>query len=234
MIHTSKQNDSLAAKQAAGSTAAQLILPGMLVGLGTGSTADFFIQSLIERCKKEQLNIKAFPSSIKSARLAAAGGIPLCDENQVTELDITVDGADEIDGQKRMIKGGGGALLREKIVASMSKEMIVIVDQSKLVDQLGGCPLPVEIIPFAHHATIWKMENLGYHGTLRRTDDGQLFVTDSGNYIIDIKFPGRCNSPEKDQAILRSIPGVVETGFFLGMAGRVIVGQSDGTVKIIK
>jgi ribose 5-phosphate isomerase A len=227
------KNDTIAAKRAAGSAAAKMIQSGMLVGLGTGSTADFFIESLIERCKNEDLDITAFPSSNKSAEMAIAGGIPLCNERLITTLDITVDGADEIDPQKRMIKGGGGALLREKIIASMSKEMIIVVDQTKLVDQLGGFPLPVEVVPFAHHATMWKVQNLGYHGIFRRTANGQLFVTDNGNYIIDITFPGRCASPEKDQAILSSISGIIETGFFLGMAGRVVVGQFDGSVSII-
>lgn len=220
------------AKQAAGKAAAALVQKGMLVGLGTGSTADFFIESLIERCKKEPLNITAFPSSQKSAQMAIAGGIPLCDENTITTLDIAVDGADEIDHQKRMIKGGGGAMLREKIVAGMSKEMIVIIDQNKLVDHLGGCPLPIEVIPFAHHATLSKVQKLGYDGVMRLSKDEQLYVTDNGNYIIDIHFSNGCRSPEKDQTILSAIPGVVATGFFFGMAGRVIVGQFDGSVKI--
>lgn len=233
MIQTNRLNDTQTAKQAAGNAAAKLVQSGMLIGLGTGSTADFFIKSLIDRCKKEHLNITAFPSSHKSAQLAIKGGIPLCDENLVTNLDITIDGADEIDAQKRMIKGGGGALLREKIVASISKEMIVVVDPSKLVDTLGGCPLPIEVVPFACHAILWKVQNLGYNGTMRSTNDGSLFVTDNGNYIIDIHFFTHGCSPDTDQAILNSIPGIVETGFFLGLAGRVIVGQYDGSVKII-
>ncbi|HEV8051531.1 MAG TPA: ribose 5-phosphate isomerase A, partial [Parachlamydiaceae bacterium] len=184
-------NDVQKAKQAAGNAAAALIQSGMLVGLGTGSTAVFFIDSLIERCKKESLKVTVFPSSERSAKQALAGGIPLCDENQVTSLDVTVDGADEIDNKKRMIKGGGGALLREKIIASMSKEMIVIVDPTKVVKELGGCPLPVEVVPFAHHATLYKVRNEGFDGALRLKQDGNLFVTDNGNYIIDIKFPHR-------------------------------------------
>lgn len=233
MIRANMFNDTRAAKQAAGIAAAKLVQSGMLVGLGTGTTADFFIKSLIDRYHNEQLDIKVFPSSNKTAELALEGGLPLCDENHAIGLDITVDGADEIDPQKRMIKGGGGAMLREKIVASISKEMIVIVDQSKLVERLGGCPLPIEIVPFGCHAILWKVQNLGYNAIFRKTPEGNLFVTDNGNYIIDIHFPkGYCN-PEKDQAILRSISGIVETGFFLNMAGRVIIGQYDGSVKII-
>lgn len=220
------------AKQAAGKAAANLIQNGMLIGLGTGSTAEFFIENLIERCQHHGLKISVFPSSEKSAKLALAGGIPLCDENHVTTLDLAVDGADEVDPQKRLIKGGGGALLREKIVATMSKEMIVIVDQRKLVDRLGGFPLPVEIVPFAHHATMHHIRNLGYEGAYRKTYDGELFITDNGNYIIDIKFPDRCQEPERAHALLKAIPGVVETGFFFDIAGRVIIGYTDGTVKI--
>jgi ribose 5-phosphate isomerase A len=220
------------AKQAAAKAAAQLIQNGMLVGLGTGSTAEYFIESLIERCKHHKLQLSVFPSSEKSAKLALAGGISLCNENQVTSLDLTVDGADEVDPQKRLIKGGGGALLREKIVATMSKEMIVIVDQHKMVDRLGGFPLPLEIVPFAHHATMHHIRSLGYESAYRKTKEEQLFITDNGNYIVDITFPDRCRHPEKDNAILKNIPGVVETGFFFDIAGRVIVGHTDGTVKI--
>lgn len=220
------------AKQAAGKAAAKLIQDGMLIGLGTGSTAAFFIESLKERCKTESLNIKALPTSERSAKLAKEAGIPLCNENAITHLDMTVDGADEIDDQKRMIKGGGGALLREKIAANMSREMIVIIDPSKFVKTLGNFPLPVEIAPFAYQVTLSKIIDLGYQAYLRLTKDGHVYITDNGNYIIDIKFPGLCQHPEKDQIALKSIPGVVETGFFFNLAGRVIIGQFDGTIQI--
>ena len=143
-------------KQAVGHKAADLIQDGMLVGLGTGSTVFYFIEKLIERVK-DGLHIRAVSSSLRSAELASKGGIPLIDINTLSHLDITVDGADEIDHEKRMIKGGGGALLREKIVASMSKEMIVVVDESKLSAKLGRCKLPVEVIPFAHEVTHKKI-----------------------------------------------------------------------------
>lgn len=220
------------AKQAAGYAAAALIQDGMLVGLGTGSTAAFFIDSLIMRVK-EGLKISAVATSDRSEKQAKAGGIPLVDINNITELDITVDGADEIDHQKRMIKGGGGALLREKIVASMSREMIVIIDEKKLVDNLGAFPLPVEVVSFAHQVTLHKIQKLGFAGSFR-LKDGSLYKTDNGNYIIDIAFQDRrCANPEKDDAIIRTIPGVVETGFFFNLAGRVIVGYQDGSVKIL-
>lgn len=225
-------NPTEAAKMAAAKAAVSLIQDGMKVGLGTGSTAGYFIENLITRCRKENLKIQAFASSERSAKLASEGGIPLCDENTVTSLDISVDGADEVDPQKRLIKGGGGAMLREKIVATMSKEMVVIIDQDKLVQKLGAFPLPVEVVPFAHHATLHRIQKLHYDGHLRRTKDGQLYITDNGNYIIDIKFPHLCDFPEKDQEILTAIPGVVATGFFFGIAKRIIVGHTDGSVQI--
>jgi ribose 5-phosphate isomerase A len=220
------------AKRAAAKAAVNLIQDGMLVGLGTGSTASYFIENLIDRCREKHIKILCFPSSERTAKLARDGGIPLCDENLVTSLDITVDGADEVDPKKRLIKGGGGALLREKIVATMSKEMVVIIDQDKLVDKLGNFPLPIEIVPFAYHVTLNRIRQLGYDGSLRRIANDQLYHTDNGNYIVDIKFPNRCNFPEEDQKALRAIPGVIETGFFIGIAKKVIVGQYDGSVKI--
>lgn len=221
------------AKQAAGHAAAALIQDGMLIGLGTGSTAAYFIESLIERVQNG-LKISAVGTSDRSEKQARDGGIPFVDVNTITELDVTVDGADEIDHQKRMIKGGGGALLREKIVASMSREMIVIIDEKKLVDRLGGFPLPVEVVAFAHQVTLHKIQKLGYNGSFRAVKDGSLYKTDNGNYIIDIAFQdGGCANPEKDDAIIRTIPGVVETGFFFNLAGRVIEGYQDGSVKIL-
>ncbi len=214
-----------AAKRLAGEKAASFIEDGMIIGLGTGSTAMYFIQRLIER----KLKITAVTSSKRSEELAKKGGIPLIDINTITLIDITVDGADEIDAEKRMIKGGGGALLREKIIASMSKEMIVIVDQTKLVSELGACKLPVEIVPFAHPATIHKLQARGYKGELR-LNGRTPYLTDNGNYIYDIQLH-RCH-PEEDHIAILQIPGVVETGFFLNYAGRVVVGFLDGTVQV--
>lgn len=218
-------------KQAVGYKAAELIQDGMLVGLGTGSTVFYFIEKLIQRVK-DGLHIQAVSSSLRSTELASKGGIPLIDINTLSHLDITVDGADEIDHEKRMIKGGGGALLREKIVASMSKEMIVVVDESKLSAHLGRCKLPVEVIPFAHEVTHKKIEKLGYKAYFRKTQSGSLYVTDNGNHIIDITLSSPLSDPEKVNENLKSIPGVVETGFFFHLAGRVIVGFKDGQVVI--
>lgn len=218
------------AKEAAGTTAAQLIQPGMLVGLGTGSTAHYFIQALSKRCR-EGLQITAVASSEASLTQARESGISIADIQAIRQVDITVDGADEIDPQKRMIKGGGGALLREKILASSSREMVVIIDSAKQVSQLGAFPLPVEISPFAYQATIHKMNALGYQGKIRLSKQNDFYKTDNGNFIYDIQLPLPC-TPEKEEKALKALPGVVETGFFLGLAGRVIVGFPDGSVKI--
>jgi|SRR5579862_1071911 len=218
-------------KKAVGYQAAELIQDGMLVGLGTGSTAFFFIERLIQRCK-EGLRIHAAASSQHSFQQARNGKIPLVDINILTTLDVTVDGADEIDPKKRMIKGGGGAHVREKILATMSHELIIIVDESKLVPELGTCKLPVEVLPFAHLATLHHIEKAGYKGIFRTASNGSPFVTDNHNLIVDIEFEKTRNQPEDDHEILIHLPGVVDTGFFFNLAGRVIIGFFDGQIVI--
>jgi len=225
--------DNETAKIAAAKAAVDCIEEGMLVGLGTGSTATYFIEALITRVKETGLKIEAVATSSRSYEQAAAGGIPLLDVNDITRLDITVDGADEVDHQKRMIKGGGGALLREKIIASISREMVVIIDETKLVKHLGKFPLPVEITQFASKAIIKQIHNHGFQGELRRNKQGTLYTTDNGNYIIDIHLRYPCNEPERDHLTLNNIPGVVETGFFFNLAGRIFVGHPNGNVDII-
>lgn len=220
-----------AIKKAVGYKAAEFVENGMRIGLGTGSTAHYFIERIIQRCK-EGLKVHAVASSNRSLEQARKGHIPLLDIDQVTSLDLTVDGADEIDPQKRMIKGGGGALVREKIVASMSRELIVIIDESKLVAELGKCKLPVEIIPFAMAATVQHIHKAGYHGEFRKSSNGDLYVTDNGNLIYDIHFNHTRQQPEKDHDTLIHIPGVVDTGFFFNLAGRIIVGFSDGQIVV--
>lgn len=219
------------AKKNAAEKAVDFVQNGMIVGLGTGTTATYFIESLIKRCK-QGLRIQAVASSDRSLRQAKAGGISIIDINTITTVDLTVDGADEIDPQKWMIKGGGGALLREKIVAYMSREMVVIVDETKLVDRLGKCKLPIEIIPFGRMATIHKLQQSGYQGSLRYTAENTLFITDNGNYIYDIQLDKAKTSPIEDHQKLLQIPGIVETGFFFNIAGPVIVGFLDGQVII--
>ena len=220
------------AKKIAAEKAAEFIKDGMLVGLGTGSTAFHFINALIER-RRKGLNIRAIATSERSKEQALAGGIPLLNLDKLTTLDITVDGADEIDSKKRMIKGGGGALLREKIVATMSKEMVVIADEGKQVPFLGKFPLPVEIASFAHQATIHLLNEKGYHGTLRSAKNVP-YITDNGNYIYDIIFPEAIENPEEHEIVLQSIPGILSTGFFLHLAGRVVIGHYDGSTTIIQ
>jgi ribose 5-phosphate isomerase A len=214
-----------------GTLAGDLVQNGMTVGLGTGTTAFYFIKRLMERCQ-EGLEIQAVASSTASLKQAHDGGIPMIDIENVASIDLTVDSADEIDRQKQMIKGGGGALLREKIVATMSKEMIVIVDETKLSEKLGRSKLPVEIVPFAHHYTKSSLEKLGYSGEFRRTAQGLLFMTDNGNLILDLKLDPASTNPREDHVRIREIPGVVETGFFFDLAQRVIIGYKDGKVQI--
>jgi len=218
------------AKEKAGQAALEFITPGMHVGLGTGSTTYYFIEALGEACRKG-LHIQAVASSEQSAQLAKDNGIPLLPLDRITSLDITVDGADQIDAQKRMIKGGGGALLREKILASISKEMVVVVDSTKVVETFHDFPLPVEIVTFLHHAIIKKINDLGLTGKLREKA-GIPYVSDNGNFIYDIIIPQPCLNPEELNERLRSVPGVVETGFFFHLAGRVIVGFPKGKVEI--
>ena len=223
-------NQKNLAKEAAGKEAAKLIQDQSIVGLGTGSTAYFFIQALIKRCQ-DGLKIKAVSSSEVSAKQASDGGIEVIDLNEVARIDITVDGADEIDPQKRMIKGGGGALLREKMVASASGEMIVVVDESKVVDRLGAFPLPVEVNPFGYKLIKRQIEKHGFRAELRKKK-GQIYITDNGNYILDLQFQHLSGEPEEHDRVLKAIPGVLETGFFFGLAGRVIVADQKGKVKI--
>jgi ribose 5-phosphate isomerase A len=222
---------TIEAKKAAGQAAARFIQDGMQVGLGTGSTAAFFIEALGQRCK-QGLQITAIATSLQSAHEAQLAGIPLIDDQTISYLDVAIDGADEIDHHKNMIKGGGGALLREKLIAKASKEFIAIVDETKLVDRLGAFPLPVEISSFAYLTTLKRMEENGYHGKLRLNRDEKIYRTDNGNYIVDIQFSQLITDPEAEDARLRRITGVLETGLFYKMAKRVIVGYLDGFVKI--
>ena len=219
------------AKNAAGQKAAEWIESGMIVGLGTGSTAAYFIRHLIDRCR-QGLRIQAVSSSRQSAELAKKGQIEILDINSIPRIDITVDGADEIDLKKRMIKGAGGALVREKILASASKELVVIVDSSKLVPSVGQGKLPIEILFYGSPATRMKIEQLGFTGKWRYGDDHTLYITENGNLIFDILFDSPPPFPEKTHDDLRSIPGVIDTGFFFNLAGRVIIGYPNGRTEI--
>lgn len=219
-------------KEAAGHAAAALVEPGMVVGIGTGSTARFFIEALGKRCSTG-LQVRGVATSQGSQKLAKEVGIPMVTIDEIDRIDLTVDGADEIDPQKRMVKGGGGALLREKIIATHSQEMVVVVDSSKCVDQLGAFGLPIEITPFGYTQTLRLIERLGKKAKLRTTQSGELVITDNRNYLVDLAFASPIRDPEQLQIDLLLIPGVVETGLFLTQAGRVFFGQPDGTVTII-
>lgn len=220
------------AKKIAAEKAVLSITDGMTVGLGTGSTAYWAIHGIAALIKEQGLQLKAVASSQSSENLARELGIPIVPFDEVEAIDITIDGADEVDEQLHLIKGGGGALLREKILAVNSKQMIVIVDASKRVGQLGKFPLPVEIVPFAESWTLRAIESLGCDARIR-LKDGRPFVTDNGNWIADCRF-GAIPDPGALTVRLNQIPGVVENGLFVGIASSVVVGNEDGTVQIFK
>lgn len=220
-------------KQTAATRALDFVEPGMALGLGTGSTADLFVAGLGERVASG-LDVVCVPTSDRTAALATDLGIPLTSLDETPELDLTVDGADEMDAKLRLIKGGGGALLREKIVATASKRMIVIADASKRVETLGRFPLPVEMIPFGCRVTAGRLAAVareqGCSGEIRRREDeyGEPFVTDCNNFIYDCAF-GSIPDPDELALALNRLPGVVDNGLFIGIASLAIVGTDDGT-----
>lgn len=219
------------AKQITGEKAAEYVKDGMKIGLGTGSTAYYAVKKVGEMVRNG-LNVKAVPTSKETAELAEEEGIELIELADVDKLDLTIDGADEVDKDFNLTKGGGGALLREKIVASASEKLIVIVDESKLTDKLGAFPLPVEITPFSWQYTKKMIDKFDCSSKIRKKD-GEIFLTDNGNYILDCDF-GQIDDPIKLSEELNKIPGVVENGIFAEMAEIVIVGFDSGEVKILK
>lgn len=216
------------AKRIAAERAVDYIDDNMVVGLGTGSTAYWAIQKLGLRVRSG-LNISAIATSERSEELAKELGIKLVSFSDIDYIDITIDGADEVDKDFNLIKGGGGALLREKIVAATSKQFIVVVDESKMVNHLGEFPLPVEIVKFGYEATIKKLKSLGCEPLLRLTDD-KVYLTDNGNYIIDCHF-GKIEDPKNLRKKISLIPGIVDNGLFVDMASRVIVGCQNGDIE---
>ncbi|WP_195576771.1 ribose-5-phosphate isomerase RpiA [Paenibacillus sp. 1001270B_150601_E10] len=217
-------------KQLAAEKAVEWIQDGMVVGLGTGSTAYWAIQAIGRRVK-EGLQIQAVATSVPSENLAKELGIPLIPWSEVQSIDVTIDGADEVNASFHLVKGGGGALLREKITAYASKQMIVIVDESKAVNELGKFGLPVEVVPFAWEMTARHIEKLGCKAIRRADAEGEPFITDNGNYILDCQF-GVIEEPPALEAKLQQIPGIVDHGLFIGLADIVIVGYEDGRVEI--
>lgn len=225
----------MTAKERAGRRAAEFIKDGMVVGLGTGSTAEFTIKALGERVA-QGLNIRAIPTSNASATLATELGIELVTLTTCPSIDLTIDGADEVDPNLDLIKGLGGALLREKVVAAASDQQIIIIDPSKTVDRLGTkAPLPIEVVPFAMDSIAKRLVNDGLNITPRlQSDSTELFITDNSNYILDCHYPNGIEQAAVTEYNLNNIPGVVENGLFVGLAQTVIIGLEDGTTKIIK
>jgi ribose 5-phosphate isomerase A len=217
-------------KEAAARASLQFIQDGQVVGLGSGSTAAYFIKLLAEKVKNG-VRIRGIPTSVDSHDLALSLGIPLTTFDKCQEIDVTVDGADEVDPKLRLIKGGGGAMLREKIVASASKQLVIIADASKQVPVLGRFPLPVEVIKFAQALVMKRISALGAEVRLRTKADGQPFVTDEHNHILDCHF-GAIRDAEGLARQLSEMPGVVEHGLFIGMANVALFARGSEIVEL--
>ena len=217
-------------KQRAGEAAMAFVRDGMAVGLGTGSTTRYFIDALGAALREGRLkNIRGVPTSIRSEEQARQLGIPLTTLAETPRLAVAVDGADEVDPRLDLVKGLGGALLREKIIAQAADVFVVIADSSKDVSRLATkAPLPVEVVPFAHEAQVPFFRSLGAEPALRRSADGQApYVTDNGNYIYDCRFPDGIEDPHALADALRRRAGIVETGLFLGIASVVLLAGTD-------
>lgn len=208
----------------------QFVEDGQVVGLGSGSTAAYAVQLLGERVRAG-LKIHGIPTSVQTQQLAEELRIPLLALNDVQEIDVTIDGADEIDPELRLIKGGGGALLREKVVASASRKMVVIADSSKQVSRLGRFPLPVEVIAFAETVIRKKIAALGASVKLRQYAYGNPFTTDEGHHILDCSFGGISDPPALARE-LKTMPGVVEHGLFIDLATVALIGKGDQVVEV--
>lgn len=237
MLRKSSPADT--AKRAAAERALAYVESGMRVGLGTGSTAEQLVRLLGERLRSGALEkVVGVPTSIRTGELAESCRVPLTTLDRAGWLDLTIDGADEVDPALNLVKGGGGALLQEKIVACASDLMIVIVDESKRVETLGAFPLPVEIVPFGWETTkaiveaaLDEFDPPGRESVLRLKRD-EPFVTDGGHFILDLHL-GRIDRPEELSATLNAIPGVIDNGMFLGVADRVAVGREDGGAEVV-
>jgi ribose 5-phosphate isomerase A len=228
MANDLQRNDQ--EKEAAARASLQFVKDGQVVGLGTGSTAAFFIKLLAERVKGG-LRVRGIPTSVKSQELAERMGIPLTTLDECQEIDVTVDGADEVDPQLRLIKGGGGAMLREKIVASATKQMIVVADASKQVEVLGRFPLPVEVIRFAEALIKKRITELGAEVSVRQGADGKPYVTDENHHILDCRF-GQIRDADGLARRLSDMPGVVEHGLFIGMAKVALFARGSEIVEL--
>ncbi|RFB01630.1 ribose-5-phosphate isomerase RpiA [Parvularcula marina] len=225
---------STSQKERAALAALELVRDGMTIGLGTGSTAAFFIEGLGRKIREEGLEIEAIPTSQASDALARKAGIELIIPDETTVIDLDVDGADEVSAEGHLIKGGGAALLREKIIARAAKQFVVIADESKSVTELGAFPLPIEIEQFGFALTVRALRDMlageGHEGvelSLRHNEEGSFVLSDGGNFIVDAKL-GRIREPVALESALNMIPGVVDCGLFIGMADQVIIGTADG------
>ena len=214
-------------KKQAGERAVDYIEDGMTIGLGTGSTVEYSIKKL-GKLVRDGLKIKGIPTSIHTQRIAKKEKIPLTTLEENPVIDLTIDGADEVDSNLNLIKGGGGALVREKIIAFNSKKVIIVIDDSKIVKALGiDFPLPVEVVKFGWTSTKKTLEELGCNVELRRIMENEPFITDNSNYILDCEFE-RILEPEQLEININNIPGVVENGLFIGLVDEVIVGGKQG------
>jgi ribose 5-phosphate isomerase A len=225
------------AKFVAAKRATEYVEDGMRVGLGTGSTAAWLVRCLGEMVRDEGLKIKGVPTSTRTAELAHEVGIQVISLDEAKWLDLTIDGTDEFDGDLNLIKGGGGALLQEKIVATASDRMIVIADIGKEVETLGAFPLPIEVIPFGWQTTqalveetLISMDVLG-RSTTMRMNGSVPYVTDEGNHILDLHL-NRIGNPRQLALVLNQMPGVVENGLFIDICDTVVIGFGDGRVEV--
>ena len=225
------------AKFVAAKRATDFVEDGMRVGLGTGSTAAWLVRCLGEMVRDDGLKIKGVPTSSRTAVLAREVGIEVISLDEAKWLDVTIDGADEFDGDLSLIKGGGGALLQEKIVATASDRMVVIADVGKEVEHLGSFPLPVEVVPFGWQTTqalieetLVSMDVLGRESTLRM-NGATPYLTDEGNHILDLHL-GRIGNPRQLALVINQMPGVVENGLFIDICDAVVIGYGDGRVEV--
>jgi ribose 5-phosphate isomerase A len=216
-------------KQRVALKATSLVKPGMMLGLGSGTTMHWFVTALAEHVR-EGLQFTAVPTSSDVQKLAEEKGIPLTTLNEVDSIDLTIDGADEIDTNWQLIKGGGGALLQEKLVASVSRDLVIIADHSKMVDQLGNFPLPVEVVPYGWKQVQKRLEQFYKIRITLREKNNRPFLTDHGHYILDCHFKQITDAPTLNGE-LNLIPGVVETGLFIDMVSGLFIGYADGSVK---
>jgi ribose 5-phosphate isomerase A len=226
--------DVEALKREAGEAACAYVLDGMNVGLGTGSTVKYTILELGRRVRDEGLNILGVPTSLATQELATSVGIPLVELDELRHLDVTIDGTDEFDPSFQLIKGGGAALLREKIVAQASKKMVVVADQRKQVACLGAFPLPIEVTPFSHATTLRAIQAVLSCEATVRVSNGQPLKTDNGNYIIDAHTGPHLSDPKQTERLLLNLAGVVQVGLFNDMCSVVILASSEGVQVLEK